>query len=102
MRALGAWPGRWLGQLATFHAPDDLVVAACVAARPAARLGVAQVATARAAPDADDALGPRRLVVSATLSELDELLADMVAKRPRFQRGRERVAAATRSSRHTS
>ena len=72
-----------IGQLATFHAPDDLVVAACVPVDRRRDWEWLKWLPHALHPTAEDALGPRRLVVSA-LSELDELLADMVAKRPRF------------------
>ena len=72
-----------IGQLATFHAPDDLVVAACVPVDRRRDWEWLKWLPHALHPTAEDALGPRRLVVSA-LAELDELLADMVAKRPRF------------------
>ncbi len=72
-----------IGQLATFHAPDDLVVAACVPIDRRREWEWLKWLPHALHPSAEDALGPRRLVVSA-LAELDELLTDMVAKRPRF------------------
>jgi S-DNA-T family DNA segregation ATPase FtsK/SpoIIIE len=72
-----------IGQLATFHAPDDLVVAACVPVDLRRDWEWLKWLPHALHPSAEDALGPRRLVVSA-LTELDDLLADMVAKRPRF------------------
>ncbi len=39
-----------VAQAATFHAPDDLLIAACVGARAPGRVGVGEVAAARAAP----------------------------------------------------
>jgi S-DNA-T family DNA segregation ATPase FtsK/SpoIIIE len=75
-----------IGQLATFHASDDLVVAACVPIDRRRDWEWLKWLPHALHPTAEDALGPRRLVVS-TLSELDDLLADMVAKRPRFHAG---------------
>ncbi|HEY8339111.1 MAG TPA: type VII secretion protein EccCa, partial [Egibacteraceae bacterium] len=87
-RAAGDAGGRALaramiGQLATFHAPDDLVVAACVAADRRREWEWLKWLPHALHPTDHDALGQRRLV-AATLSELDDLLADLVAKRPRF------------------
>jgi S-DNA-T family DNA segregation ATPase FtsK/SpoIIIE len=72
-----------IGQLATFHAPDDLVVAACVSADRRREWEWLKWLPHALHPTDHDALGQRRLV-AATLSELDDLLADLVAKRPRF------------------
>ncbi len=72
-----------IGQLATFHAPDDLIVAACVPVDRRRDWEWLKWLPHALHPTADDALGPRRLVVSV-LTELDDLLADMVGKRPRF------------------
>jgi S-DNA-T family DNA segregation ATPase FtsK/SpoIIIE len=72
-----------IGQLATFHAPDDLVVAACVAPDRRRDWEWLKWLPHALHPSLEDALGPRRLVVGA-LTELDELLGDLVAKRPRF------------------
>ena len=73
-----------VGQLATFHAPDDLVVAACVSPDRRREWEWLKWLPHALHPTDHDALGQRRLVVSAP-SELDDLLADLVAKRPRFQ-----------------
>ncbi len=72
-----------IGQLATFHAPDDLVVAACVPVDRRREWEWLKWLPHALHPMEFDALGQRRLVVSA-LSELDDLLAELVAKRPRF------------------
>ena len=72
-----------IGQLATFHAPDDLVVAACVSPERRRDWEWLKWLPHALHPTDHDALGQRRLVVGA-LSELDDLLADLVAKRPRF------------------
>jgi S-DNA-T family DNA segregation ATPase FtsK/SpoIIIE len=73
-----------IGQLATFHAPDDLVVAACVAPDRRRDWEWLKWLPHALHPTREDALGPRRLVVEA-LTELDDLLGDLVAKRSRFQ-----------------
>jgi S-DNA-T family DNA segregation ATPase FtsK/SpoIIIE len=72
-----------IGQLATFHAPDDLVIAACVSGDRRREWEWLKWLPHALHPTDHDALGQRRLVVTA-LSELDDLLADLVAKRPRF------------------
>jgi S-DNA-T family DNA segregation ATPase FtsK/SpoIIIE len=86
-----------IGQLATFHAPDDLVVAACVPVDRRREWEWLKWLPHALHPTRQDAVGPRRLLV-AHLGELDDLLADLVAKRPRFQpsvsaRGADPVAA---------
>jgi len=69
-------------QLATFHAPDDLVVAACVAPERRRDWEWLKWLPHALHPSAVDALGHRRLV-AATLSELDDLLTGIVGGRPR-------------------
>jgi S-DNA-T family DNA segregation ATPase FtsK/SpoIIIE len=81
-----------IGQLATFHAPDDLLVAACVAPDRRRDWEWLKWLPHALHPAETDALGSRRLVVGA-LTELDGLLSEMVAKRPRFH-----AAATGRSS----
>lgn len=76
-----------VGQLVTFHAPDDLVVAACVAPELLHEWDWLKWLPHVLHPTRSDALGPRRLVVSS-LRELDELLADVLGNRSRFQPGR--------------
>ncbi|WP_405102872.1 type VII secretion protein EccCa [Micromonospora sp. NBC_01412] len=72
-----------LGQLVTFHAPDDLVVAVVVAPdRQPAWDWVKWLPHAQH-PGRSDAAGARRLVF-ATLAEAEESLADELAGRPRF------------------
>jgi len=71
-----------VGQLATFHAPDDLVVAACVAPERRRDWEWLKWLPHALHPSAVDALGHRRLV-AATLSELDDLLTGIVGRRPR-------------------
>ena len=73
-----------VGQLATFHAPDDLVVAACVAPERRRDWEWLKWLPHALHPTEADAVGPRRLVAGG-LTELDELLADVVGKRGRFR-----------------
>ncbi|HEU4421306.1 MAG TPA: type VII secretion protein EccC, partial [Pilimelia sp.] len=75
-------------QLATFHAPDDLVVAVC--AGPERRAGWEWVKWLPHAqhPTRTDALGPVRLVTS-TAADLEQLLDDVIANRPRFSPGQQ-------------
>ncbi len=75
-----------LTQLAVFHAPDELLIAVCAGPERRAGLGMGEVAAARPAPHPPDALGPVRLVAS-TATELEELLDDLLANRPRFRPG---------------
>jgi DNA segregation ATPase FtsK/SpoIIIE, S-DNA-T family len=74
-RALGR---ALVGQLATFHAPDDLRIAACVAADRRRDWEWLKWLPHANHPSAVDALGPRRLV-AGSLAELDDLTADLVA-----------------------
>jgi DNA segregation ATPase FtsK/SpoIIIE, S-DNA-T family len=75
-----------LAQLAVFHAPDDLLIAACVAPerRPAWEhlkwLPHAQH------PTRVDGLGPVRLVADSA-PQLEALLDDVIGNRPRFSAG---------------
>ncbi|MFI0794239.1 type VII secretion protein EccCa [Micromonospora rubida] len=72
-----------LGQLVTFHAPDDLIVAVVAAPdRQPAWDWVKWLPHAQH-PGRSDAAGARRLVF-ATLAEAEESLADELAGRPRF------------------
>jgi S-DNA-T family DNA segregation ATPase FtsK/SpoIIIE len=73
-----------VGQLATFHAPEDLLVVACVAADRRRDWEWLKWLPHNLHPTEVDAVGPRRLV-GAGLAELDELLADVLAKRGRFR-----------------
>ena len=81
-----AWARSVVGQLVTFHTPEDLLVAACVA--PSRRRDWEWLKWLPHAlhPTEHDGIGPRRLVVPS-LRELDELLGDLVAKRPRSAAG---------------
>ncbi|GAA1753824.1 type VII secretion protein EccCa [Luedemannella helvata] len=75
-----------VAQLATFHAPDDLIIAACVAADQRPAWDWLKWLPHALHPTKTDALGPRRLL-AASLTELDELLADVVATRKRATPG---------------
>jgi S-DNA-T family DNA segregation ATPase FtsK/SpoIIIE len=71
-----------VAQLATFHAPDDLVIAACVEARRHDWEWLKWLPHALH-PTLVDAVGPRRLV-AAGADELGDLLADLLGSRRRF------------------
>ncbi|HEY7223007.1 MAG TPA: type VII secretion protein EccCa [Micromonosporaceae bacterium] len=86
-REVGGAGGRALaralvGQLATFHAPEDLLVAACVAPEHRREWEWLKWLPHAQHPTEHDAIGPRRLVTSAP-SELDDLLADLLGHRSR-------------------
>jgi S-DNA-T family DNA segregation ATPase FtsK/SpoIIIE len=73
-----------VGQLAAFHAPGDLVVAALVAPKRRRDWDWLKWLPHGQHPSSTDRLGPRRLVAT-TPPELDGLLDELVANRPRFQ-----------------
>jgi S-DNA-T family DNA segregation ATPase FtsK/SpoIIIE len=72
-----------LGQLVTFHAPDDLVVAVVAAEERQSAWDWVKWLPHAQHPGRTDAAGARRLVF-ATLAEAEESLADELAGRPRF------------------
>lgn len=72
-----------VGQLATFHAPADLIVAACVSAQRRRDWDWLKWLPHALHPTLTDAAGARRLV-AGSLAELDDLLAEFVGKRGRF------------------
>ncbi len=73
-------------QMAVFHAPDDLLVAICTGPdRRGAWEWVKWLPHAQH-PSRGDALGPVRLVAE-TAKELEELLDEVIANRPRFMPG---------------
>jgi S-DNA-T family DNA segregation ATPase FtsK/SpoIIIE len=72
-----------IAQLAVFHAPDDLLVAVCAAPERRHHWEWVKWLPHGLHPTKTDALGPRRLVAAAA-KELEELLDDLIASRPRF------------------
>ncbi len=72
-----------VGQLATFHPPDDLMVVACVTPPRRPEWEWLKWLPHALHPTEVDALGPRRLVATS-LAELDEMLGEIVGQRPRF------------------
>ncbi|MDG4831846.1 type VII secretion protein EccCa [Solwaraspora sp. WMMD1047] len=72
-----------LAQLATLHAPDDLRIAVCVANQRRADWDWVKWLPHALHPDRTDAAGPVRLV-TADLQDLEELLAESLTSRPRF------------------
>jgi S-DNA-T family DNA segregation ATPase FtsK/SpoIIIE len=71
-----------VGQLATFHAPDDLVVAACVAPELRREWEWLKWLPHALHPTVADALGPGRLV-AGSLTELEQMLGPILGQRPR-------------------
>jgi S-DNA-T family DNA segregation ATPase FtsK/SpoIIIE len=72
-----------LGQLATYHAPDDLVIAACIAPERRRDWEWLKWLPHALHPVRTDAVGPRRLI-GESLAELDELLVEVLGSRGRF------------------
>ena len=72
-----------LAQLVTFHAPDDLLVAACVAPERLARWDWLKWLPHALHPQTQDALGAIRLV-AATMPGLEAMLQELITDRPRF------------------
>jgi type VII secretion protein EccCa/type VII secretion protein EccCb len=70
-------------QLATFHAPDDMIVAICAGPERRAMWEWAKWLPHNLHPARTDALGPVRLVAS-TGPDLEKLLEDVIGNRPRF------------------
>ena len=75
-----------LAQLTAFHAPQDLMVAACTGPEHRVDWEYLKWLPHALHPTRADALGPVRLVAS-TARELEQLLGDMLADRPRFGAG---------------
>jgi S-DNA-T family DNA segregation ATPase FtsK/SpoIIIE len=73
-----------IAQLATFHAPEDLLVAACVGNEHRREWEWLKWLPHALHPTETDAIGPRRLIAGG-LAEMDGLLADVVGKRGRFR-----------------
>nr|MDT0662632.1 type VII secretion protein EccCa [Micromonospora sp. DSM 115978] len=72
-----------LAQMAVFHAPDELLIAICVGPERRARWEWTKWLPHARHPSRTDALGQVRLVRSAVV-ELEQLLADVLGNRPRF------------------
>ncbi|GAB2582308.1 type VII secretion protein EccC [Paractinoplanes abujensis] len=72
-----------VAQLATFHAPDDLIVAVCAGPERRSSWEWVKWLPHNLHPARTDALGHVRLVAS-TGQELEELLEDVIGNRPRF------------------
>jgi S-DNA-T family DNA segregation ATPase FtsK/SpoIIIE len=72
-----------LAQLAVFHAPDDLLIAACVAPERRPAWDWLKWLPHLQHPTRVDGLGPVRLVADSA-PELEALLDDVLASRPRF------------------
>ncbi|WP_250031537.1 type VII secretion protein EccCa [Paractinoplanes maris] len=75
-----------VAQLATFHAPDDLIVAVCAGPERRADWEWVKWLPHNHHPARTDALGHVRLVAS-TGPELEQLLEDVIGNRPRFGSG---------------
>ncbi len=85
-----------LAQLAVFHAPEDLLIAVCAGPHRRERWEWTKWLPHAMHPSRTDAVGPVRLVAGSAV-ELEGLLDDLLANRPRFSPGR---AAAQRASPH--
>ncbi|WP_040454486.1 type VII secretion protein EccC [Kribbella catacumbae] len=72
-----------LAQLATLHAPDDLLVAAVVSEETRAEWDWLKWLPHAHHPDKSDALGPIRLITTS-IPALESILDDVLAARPRF------------------
>ncbi|HEX4220946.1 MAG TPA: type VII secretion protein EccC, partial [Pseudonocardiaceae bacterium] len=72
-----------LAQLVTFHAPDDLLIAACVAPERAAHWDWLKWLPHALHPEEQDALGGIRLVATSVLG-LEAMLQELISDRPRF------------------
>ncbi|GAA3618503.1 type VII secretion protein EccC [Kineosporia mesophila] len=72
-----------LAQAVALHAPDDLIVAVCVAPDRRADWEFAKWLPHAQHPDRTDALGPLRLIADS-VTGLEAMLDDVVGRRPRF------------------
>jgi S-DNA-T family DNA segregation ATPase FtsK/SpoIIIE len=72
-----------IAQLASFHSPDDLLIAVCAAGRAAAEWDWVKWLPHALSPDAVDAVGQVRLVADDLL-DLEALFGDVLTSRPRF------------------
>ena len=75
-----------IAQLATFHAPDDMIVAICAGPDRRAEWEWVKWLPHNLHPSRTDALGHVRLVAS-TGPDLEHLLEDVIGNRPRFGGG---------------
>ncbi len=73
-------------QLATFHAPDDLLVAVCSSPYRREAWDWVKWLPHNQHPSLVDALGPARLYATSA-AELEKMLGDVLASRPRFGNG---------------
>ena len=72
-----------IAQLVVFHAPDDLIVAACVAPERQYQWEWLKWLPHVLHPEDDDALGRVRLI-APTISALEAMLQELIGDRPRF------------------
>jgi S-DNA-T family DNA segregation ATPase FtsK/SpoIIIE len=72
-----------VGQIATFHAPDDALIGMCVADNRRAQWEFAKWLPHAQHPEKTDAVGPMRLFAPA-ITSLEALLDDVLANRSRF------------------
>ncbi|MEO3927579.1 type VII secretion protein EccCa [Micromonosporaceae bacterium B7E4] len=72
-----------IAQAAVWHAPEDLVVAACVGRSARAQWEWTKWLPHTLHPTSTDALGPVRLIAPSVVA-LEAMLEDLVADRPRF------------------
>src|SRR3954471_18487386 len=72
-----------VSQLATFHAPDDMIIAICAGPEQRAAWEWVKWLPHNLHPSRTDALGHVRLVAS-TGQDLEKLLEDVIGNRPRF------------------
>jgi S-DNA-T family DNA segregation ATPase FtsK/SpoIIIE len=82
-RAAAALARAILAQLATFHAPEDLLVAVCAGPERRAEWEWVKWLPHNHHPTRTDALGPVRLVAGSG-PQLEQLLDDVLGHRPRF------------------
>jgi S-DNA-T family DNA segregation ATPase FtsK/SpoIIIE len=75
-----------LGQLTTFHSPDDVVVAVCASAETGSQWDWLKWLPHALSPTAYDAVGQVRLI-SDDLVNLETMLGDMLTSRQRFGAG---------------
>jgi S-DNA-T family DNA segregation ATPase FtsK/SpoIIIE len=74
-----------VAQLATFHTPDDLLIAVVTAGRAKADWEWAKWLPHVAHPSRIDGAGPMRMM-AATLTQIEKMLSEQLRDRPRFAR----------------